>query len=128
MDTKHSISRKDPEELFNLRHAQLRNVVERIFGILKRRFPFSVASPEYDLGTQAKFIPAIAALHNFIRAYEHLTDNDITPPIAPLPEAMIYGAIQPQHGAISDAERERAANRRNYIANLMWEDYMRAYE
>ena len=29
---------QNKEELFNLRHAQLRNIVERIFGILKRHF------------------------------------------------------------------------------------------
>ncbi len=31
------------EELFNLRHSSLRNVVERIFGILKKRFPLLVS-------------------------------------------------------------------------------------
>jgi hypothetical protein len=31
---------KDYKELFNLRHAQMRNAVERIFGILKNDFPF----------------------------------------------------------------------------------------
>ncbi|KAH9154153.1 hypothetical protein AeRB84_003701 [Aphanomyces euteiches] len=30
---------QNKEELFNLRHAQLRNCIERIFGILKMRFP-----------------------------------------------------------------------------------------
>jgi len=30
---------KNPKELFNLRHASLRNAIERIFGVVKRRFP-----------------------------------------------------------------------------------------
>ena len=100
--------------------------MERIFGILKRRFPFSVISPEYDLVTQAKFIPAVAALHNFIRAHQHLTDDDEVPPIAPLPEPVVYNELLPQHGAISNEEKKRAADRRDDIANLMWEDYIRA--
>ncbi|KAH9159237.1 hypothetical protein LEN26_002441, partial [Aphanomyces euteiches] len=36
------------EELFNLRHAMLRNVIERIFGILKRRFPVHSHAVQYD--------------------------------------------------------------------------------
>ena len=32
-------SPENAEELFNLRHASLRNVIERAFGVLKKRFP-----------------------------------------------------------------------------------------
>jgi len=38
---------ENKEELFNLRHAQLRNIIERIFGILKRRFRILRTPPEY---------------------------------------------------------------------------------
>ena len=34
------------KELYNLRHASARNVVERIFGVLKRRFRLMVAAPD----------------------------------------------------------------------------------
>lgn len=30
---------QNKEELFNLRHAQLRNAIERILGVVKCRFP-----------------------------------------------------------------------------------------
>jgi len=30
---------KDKKELFNLRHASLRNIIEQAFGVLKARFP-----------------------------------------------------------------------------------------
>ena len=76
--------------------------------------------------TQAKFIPAIAALHNFLRAHQHLADDGDMPPIAPLPELMVYNDVLSQEGAISDEEKERAANRCDQIANLMWENYIRA--
>ena len=37
------------EELFNLRHAQAQNVIEHIFGVLKRRFRILVIPPEYSV-------------------------------------------------------------------------------
>jgi hypothetical protein len=55
------------EELFNLRHAQLRNVIERIFGVLRKRFQILNTAPEFDLTTQAQLILVVCALHNFIR-------------------------------------------------------------
>jgi hypothetical protein len=39
------------KELFNLRHAQLRNVVERIFGIVKRRWSIFTRAQEYPIET-----------------------------------------------------------------------------
>jgi hypothetical protein len=65
----HQSQRKpqNKEELFNLRHAQLRNVVERIFGTLKRRFRILRSPPEYPYTTQVKLVFALTALHNFIR-------------------------------------------------------------
>ena len=60
----------DCEELFNLRHAQARNAVEHIFGVFKRRFKLLASAPEYSLKMQARFIPALAAVHNFIQIHE----------------------------------------------------------
>jgi hypothetical protein len=42
---------QNKEELFNLRHSQARNVIERRFGIDKRRFGLMTACPEYFLET-----------------------------------------------------------------------------
>ena len=36
------------EELFNLRHAQLRSVIERVFGVLKKRFQILQVAPQYE--------------------------------------------------------------------------------
>ncbi|GLB38366.1 putative nuclease activity [Lyophyllum shimeji] len=49
---------RDYKELFNLRHSQARNAVERIFGIVKRRFTLINAAPEYSIHTQSKIILA----------------------------------------------------------------------
>ncbi|ETV79971.1 hypothetical protein H257_07167 [Aphanomyces astaci] len=57
------------EEFFNLRHAQLRNVVERIFGILKKRFLVLVCPVEYNYKFQVDLVLALCLLHNFIRQH-----------------------------------------------------------
>jgi hypothetical protein len=58
------------KELFNLRHSSLRNAIERIFGILKRRFKILNTPPEYDLATQSKLVFGLTGLYNFIRIQE----------------------------------------------------------
>lgn len=61
---------RDPEkeeELFNLRHATLRNVVERIFGVFKSRFAIFKFAPPFPYNTQAKLVLACTGLHNFLR-------------------------------------------------------------
>src|ERR1700734_2352747 len=63
------------EELFNLRHAQARNVIERIFGVLKRRFRILVIPPEYSVKVQAQIPSALCAIHNFIRIHDHEEDE-----------------------------------------------------
>jgi hypothetical protein len=57
---------QNPKELFNLRHARLRNVIERIFGVLKKRFRVLLVAQEYPFATQTQIISAVALLHNFI--------------------------------------------------------------
>lgn len=64
------------QELFNLRHSTLRNEIERIFGVLKRRFLFLQTPMEYDLLTQSRIIFAVCGLYNFIRKHG-IADDDI---------------------------------------------------
>ena len=58
------------EELFNLRHASARNVIERIFGVLKRCFRILLLAPEYNLEIQARIPAALCSIHNFIRTHD----------------------------------------------------------
>jgi hypothetical protein len=62
------------KEIYNLRHATLRNIVERIFGCLKRKFPILQTAPEVELKKQVHLIYALCALWNYIRSHEQL-DN-----------------------------------------------------
>ena len=117
------------QELFNLRHSSLRNVVERIFGVCKRRFKLMVAAPQYSLSTQAKIPAALAALHNFIRIFDPddgaLDDDggDDQSQGASLPGMM--GEINQDHLGhyITQVEKDRANERRDNIARAMWEQY-----
>lgn len=63
------------EELFNLCHSSLCNVVKRIFGVTKRRFQIFKFTPEYNFTTQIHLVFAITALHHFI--YKHQSQEDV---------------------------------------------------
>jgi DDE superfamily endonuclease len=116
---------QNPRELFNLRHSMARNVIERIFGIIKRRFSLMVASPEYSEEKQAKFIPALCVLHNYISLYE----QDIEDPTNAQQPLGTGGPGQAPPTNLSrpvwvSAQEERIASaRRDRIADEMWADY-----
>ena len=58
------------EELFNLCHAQLHNVIECIFGVIKWKFWILLLPVEYNLEMQARIPAVICAIHNFTRDHE----------------------------------------------------------
>lgn len=121
---------KDYQELFNLRHAQLRNVIERIFGVAKRQFSVMAHGAEYDFQTQTKIFIAFATLFNFNQLYEG--------EVFEIPEPNVQGSngvvgmennIAPQYGvgqlrgAITPEEKVRSEKRRDDMAKAMWVDY-----
>jgi hypothetical protein len=130
---------KTPEELFNLRHAQARNIVERIFGILKRRWALFNRAPEYPIQTQAMLVAAIAALHNFIRIHDGEDNADSLGPESDGSQRVgaesssldAFVDLEPREIApeelgmyISEEEKVRAAARRDRIKDQMWADYV----
>jgi len=65
------------KEIFNLRHAMLRNVIERAFGILKKRFPLIAnlnSHPGFSLERQVSVLLTATALHNFISLHQRYKD------------------------------------------------------
>ena len=57
---------KDTKELFNLRHSLLRNVVERIFRVLKRQWQILGGKGcEYLIKSQIDLFCALIKLYNF---------------------------------------------------------------
>jgi hypothetical protein len=105
------------EELLNLRHSSLRNVIEKTFGVLKKRFPLLIAMHPYSFETQCHLVLCAVMLHNFIRAnsiyedpfdiYEAGQDDDNNVP-----------AVQAD-GAMSARELNAW---RDGIATSMWND------
>ncbi|KAF8842573.1 hypothetical protein BDN67DRAFT_898914 [Paxillus ammoniavirescens] len=57
------------------------NVIERIFGVLKRRFCILLLAPEYDLNTQVRIPSALCTIHNFI--WHHCFDDEDLADVCP---------------------------------------------
>jgi hypothetical protein len=108
------------EELFNLRHASLRNIIERAFGILKKRFPIFELMHSYSLHLQINLVLCGVMIHNYIRrnqGYEDEYDNiddDV-------------GEVDNEGGAAVEEEEhhgpEGTSAWRDQIATEMWEQY-----
>jgi hypothetical protein len=116
-------------ELFNLRHASARNVVERIFGVLKGKWDIFIRAPEYDIDIQARIPPALAAIHNFILKHDEVEWEDILASFTEDPNPGTqnnhsdddFGTLA--EGPTDDAEKSRSEARRDTIAQAMWDSY-----
>jgi hypothetical protein len=131
-------SPKNAKELFNLRHSSLRNAVERVFGVVKRRFRIFRDVSTFPPQTQARIILACCIMHNFIRRQSPEDDDlllgahqDLETALRGLETIMEgediedNGDMQVQFG-ISVAEGREADARRDQIAEAMWADYVGA--
>jgi hypothetical protein len=129
---------KTKEELFNLRHASLRNVIERIFGVLKRRFRILLLAPEYRMEIQNRLPAALCALHNFIRTHdpnetevqEIGVDRDegipgpFIPEIEPEPdEPEPDEPVEAEERTNPNRNQATALTRRDRIASELWAQY-----
>lgn len=63
-------------DLFNRRHATVRNHIEGCFGALKKRFPvLKGLMPNYFLDTQADLVLACCVIHNFVKRHSSVRDE-----------------------------------------------------
>lgn len=112
------------EELYNLRHAQLRNIIERIFGVMKKRWDILNRAPEYAMPIQAQIPVGLAAVHNFILEYD---ETDLESYLDMLADEGTGGDdVEPGElgdGPIPRTEYNRAFARRDQIAEAMWQSY-----
>jgi hypothetical protein len=115
-----------PAELFNLRHAQLRNCIERIFGVLKKRFPILKTAPEYQYHHQVKLVLALTALHNFIRRHaQGREDRFYREADIERERELAAGDSDLGGGRVAAGPvDEHMANYRDRIAQQMWQDYL----
>ncbi|KAL4556205.1 hypothetical protein LXL04_038849 [Taraxacum kok-saghyz] len=110
---------ENAKELFNIRHASLRNAIERAFGVLKRRFPIirSTQEPFYDCKTQSDIFLACCILHNFL--LEEDRDKKIEDEV--LRELLNEPIEEVRHNSRDTHEGSAAAEQlRTSIANQMW--------
>ena len=112
---------ENAHELFNLRHASLRNAIERIFGVVKRKFKILGQVAEYSIDTQVDLVLAITGLYNFIRQHEDIEEELI------ISEADLESEEDITQELSSSEIRGTGSvymnKKREAIATAMWEDY-----
>jgi len=113
----------NPKELFNLRHSSLRNVIERGYGVLKKRFPVLRNMQSYDFRTQRDIVVCCFIVQNFIRTHKLQDDEfDI------LTEEELGRENNNDEGICEEPVRNQARSKalnkwRDDIAEAMWRDY-----
>ena len=99
--------------------------MERIFGSFKKRFGILSSAPEYSMEIQARIPPALAGIHNFIIYHDPTEVEDMVdipdPTPGNVPPEQSFGLLA--SGAPNQAERTRAKEKRDQIAQAMWESY-----
>ncbi|XP_066359857.1 uncharacterized protein [Miscanthus floridulus] len=110
------------KELFNHRHAILRNHIERAFGVLKKRFPILKVGTHYPIETQVMIPAAAAVFHNIIRGLngseewlDILPDNINPSNYVDMPEG--------DTNYPSEMESNHGNTLRDQIAHQMWAAY-----
>ncbi len=109
---------QNKEELFNLRHSSLRNVIERLFGVLKKRFPLLRDMHSFPFNIQCDLVLCICYLNNFIRFqqipdyFDELQDE--------LEDRNERDNLEQREQSQDDTEMKR---KRNIIAQQMWDDF-----
>ncbi|XP_028103956.1 uncharacterized protein LOC114303005 [Camellia sinensis] len=115
-----------PKELFNHRHLSLRNVIERTFGVLKKRFPILRSMPNYKSTRQGPLVIACCVVHNWIRLHAAMdplfmeADNEM----AAEAEADELVENQADYVDMSQHGLTYQSNIRDAIATAMWQNHV----
>lgn len=111
---------QNKEELFNLRHSKLRNVIERTFGVLKSRYKILTLPRAFQMQAQSRVVPALCVLHNILVNINEVTDLEIPEDV----EDTDPETDQEHTGyAITTRESQRATRMREELATMMWNNY-----
>ncbi|XP_057415350.1 protein ALP1-like [Lotus japonicus] len=111
----------NPRELFNKRHDQARNVIERTFGLLKMRWAILRSPSYYPVKTHNRIIIPCCLLHNFI-----MREMSIDPLETELENMPIIEEVDEQaHDNIETIEPSAAWTAwRDALANEMYNDWV----
>jgi hypothetical protein len=111
------------QELFNHRHALLRNFIERAIGVLKKRFPLLKVGNHYPIESQIRIHAACVVFHNIIRGQngdEAWLDHQ--PALIP-PAAYVDVPDGDDAHHHHEVELNNGNDLRDQIALQMWADY-----
>jgi hypothetical protein len=111
---------QNKKELFNLRHSSLRNVIERVFGVLKKRFPLLNNMSSYRFATQVDLVLCMMILHNYIRKHQNYEDYYDR---AANEEQQNINWDEPEAAEDDELHNNQLFEWRDNIAEQMWNDY-----
>lgn len=110
------------QEYFNMSHSKSRNVIERTFGLLKKRWAIMRSASFYQLKTQNRIIMACALLHNYLR-----NEMPIDPLLDDLDDIEILHEEDDQRPYIDHIEPSHAwSSWRDVLANSMFDEWRNA--
>jgi hypothetical protein len=99
-------------------------VIERVFGVVKRKFKILDTVAEYLFDTQVDLVLALAGLFNFVRAHKDISDDlravDIDLAREELEDEINLAPDHTQGSGDTEIKRKR-----DKIAKDMWENYQR---
>ena len=110
-------------EVYNLRHAKARNIIERIFGVLKQRFEILQHARPYSIEVQARLVYALCCLHNMLRDFDH---EYVDPGEGEFNGDTSYAGVsaEPIYTLLDD-DKDLAEQLREECAQAMWEHSVR---
>jgi hypothetical protein len=88
---------------------------------MKNQFAILTMAPHYNMDIQARFAPALAAIHNFICLYDHEEIEDLIDDTNDMQPGARTGdlVVGPARGA----EKALAESKCDAIAHSMWDQY-----
>jgi hypothetical protein len=100
-------------------------VIERTYGVIKKRFKILSTPQEYSITDQARLVSALAVVHNFIQMYDPDMDEEDDIDNEDTDSEDGNGDTTEAQGNkhIPKDDRGRAAERRDQIAQAMWRKY-----
>lgn len=104
-----------------MRHAQLRNVIERIFGVAKKKFTIWKKENEYDVRLQVKLVYGVATLHNMMRRAGN--EDNIDEEDERVDDGLEEETQTSSRTESSSPEAKEAAALRDRIARNLWREY-----
>lgn len=110
---------KNKEELFNLHHASLRNVIKTIFSIMKSWFCILEVGCEYTMEFQAQVVPALCTIYNFIHIHNLTEISDFVVEV----ETVNADVVQDHTDVLREGPANHQEQRR---ANKWWDDIVQA--